>query len=56
MALLVALEVCRSILTYSDVLMYAQIIQIFWCYMIFRVAARVVMGQGADDSRSDDEG
>ncbi|KAA1466760.1 longevity assurance proteins LAG1/LAC1 [Dentipellis sp. KUC8613] len=32
-----------------------EILQAIWCYMIFRVAWRVVMGYGADDTRSDDE-
>ncbi|KZV75158.1 longevity assurance proteins LAG1/LAC1 [Peniophora sp. CONT] len=32
-----------------------EVIQMVWCFMIFRVAYRVVAGQGADDSRSDDE-
>ncbi|KAI0065923.1 longevity assurance proteins LAG1/LAC1 [Artomyces pyxidatus] len=33
-----------------------QVLQMIWCYTIFSVAYRVVMGHGADDSRSDDEG
>ncbi|KZT13072.1 longevity assurance proteins LAG1/LAC1 [Laetiporus sulphureus 93-53] len=32
-----------------------QVIQIMWFWMICRVAWRVVSGQGAEDSRSDDE-
>ncbi|XXH02296.1 Sphingosine N-acyltransferase lag1 [Hypoxylon texense] len=33
-----------------------QVITIFWFCMIIKVAARVIRGDGADDTRSDDEG
>ncbi|KAI0886265.1 longevity assurance proteins LAG1/LAC1 [Annulohypoxylon maeteangense] len=33
-----------------------QVITIFWFFMIIRVAIRVLKGDGADDTRSDDEG
>lgn len=33
-----------------------QIIQSIWSYLIFGVAFRVLKGEGAEDSRSDDEG
>ncbi|KAI0677068.1 longevity assurance proteins LAG1/LAC1 [Trametes maxima] len=37
-------------------LVVLQIIQLVWFWMICRVAYRVVTGQGAQDTRSDDEG
>lgn len=33
-----------------------QVITLAWLYMIMRVVIRVIRGQGADDTRSDDEG
>ncbi|KAK7513335.1 TLC domain-containing protein [Phyllosticta citriasiana] len=33
-----------------------QVITLLWFYMIIKVAYRVLAGQGADDTRSDDEG
>ncbi|KAK8234392.1 TLC domain-containing protein [Phyllosticta capitalensis] len=33
-----------------------QVITVLWFYMIIKVAYRVLAGQGADDTRSDDEG
>lgn len=33
-----------------------QILTIFWFFMIVQVAVRVIKGNGADDTRSDDEG
>lgn len=41
--------------TFLALLLMLQAITIMWFTMIIRVAYRVVMGQGADDSRSDDE-
>ncbi|OAX33934.1 longevity assurance proteins LAG1/LAC1 [Rhizopogon vinicolor AM-OR11-026] len=43
----------HSIFVY--LLMALQIIQMIWFWMICRVAWRVISGQGASDSRSDDE-
>ena len=40
---------------YYDTQHYKQFIQILWFFMICRVAWRVVSGQGAEDTRSDDE-
>ena len=34
---------------------FLQILQLIWFWMIVRVAYRVVMGQGAEDTRSDSE-
>jgi hypothetical protein len=33
-----------------------QVIQFLWSFTIFGIAWRIVSGQGADDTRSDDEG
>lgn len=38
------------------VLLFLQLITIAWFFMIINVAIRVLKGQGADDTRSDDEG
>ncbi|KAI0722214.1 longevity assurance proteins LAG1/LAC1 [Cerioporus squamosus] len=43
-------------LSFFAMLVALQIIQLIWFWMICRVAYRVVSGQGAEDSRSDDEG
>jgi len=40
---------------FSAMLVALQIIQIMWFWMICRVAYKVVSGQGAEDTRSDDE-
>ncbi|KAI0321800.1 longevity assurance proteins LAG1/LAC1 [Amylostereum chailletii] len=40
---------------FMALLISLEILQVFWCYLIFSVAYRVATGQGADDSRSDDE-
>jgi acyl-CoA-dependent ceramide synthase len=42
--------------TFLSLLMALQCITLAWLYMIFRVVAKVLRGEGADDSRSDDEG
>lgn len=57
-ALLCALEVRfgSAVFQVSIADLGIQVIQIVWCFMIFNIAYRVVTGQGADDSRSDDEG
>ncbi|KAI0089158.1 longevity assurance proteins LAG1/LAC1 [Irpex rosettiformis] len=41
--------------TFNAMLVSLQIIQLIWFWMVCRVAWRVVSGQGAEDSRSDDE-
>ncbi|CDO71382.1 hypothetical protein BN946_scf184908.g140 [Trametes cinnabarina] len=41
---------------FFTMLVALQIIQLIWFWMICRVAYRVVTGQGAEDTRSDDEG
>ncbi|RPD66723.1 longevity assurance proteins LAG1/LAC1 [Lentinus tigrinus ALCF2SS1-7] len=42
-------------IAFLAMLIALQIIQLVWFWMICRVAYRVVTGQGAEDSRSDDE-
>ncbi|ETW83829.1 hypothetical protein HETIRDRAFT_312589 [Heterobasidion irregulare TC 32-1] len=42
-------------MTFVVLLTCLQILQCIWSYMIFRVAWRVVMGYGADDTRSDED-
>jgi len=37
-------------------LVILEVIQCIWSYLIFKVAYRVLRGEGAEDSRSDDEG
>jgi len=41
---------------FVSLLVVLEIIQSIWSYLIFGVAYRVLKGEGADDSRSDDEG
>lgn len=42
--------------SFLGLLLALQVITIIWGGMICRVAYRVIMGRGADDTRSDDEG
>ncbi|KAF8484445.1 longevity assurance proteins LAG1/LAC1 [Russula ochroleuca] len=41
---------------FVSLLVFLEVIQSVWSYLIFGVAYRVLKGEGADDSRSDDEG
>jgi len=41
---------------FVSLLIILEVIQSIWSYLILRVAYRVLRGEGADDSRSDDEG
>ncbi|KAI0248809.1 longevity-assurance protein [Lactifluus subvellereus] len=41
---------------FVSLLVLLETIQSIWSYLIFKVAYRVLKGEGADDSRSDDEG
>jgi len=41
---------------FCSMLVALQVIQVIWFWMICRIAWRVVMGKGASDDRSDDEG
>lgn len=42
-------------MSFMWLLVALQVITLAWLYMILRVAYRVVMGTGAEDTRSDDE-
>ena len=42
--------------SFLSVLLFLQVIMVVWFFMIIQVAIRVIKGDGADDSRSDDEG
>lgn len=46
----------KTRLVFLSLLLFLQGITLMWFAMIVRVAYKVVLGQGADDSRSDDEG
>ena len=46
----------RIMWVFMSLLVFLQGITVMWFVMILRVAWRVLKGQGADDSRSDDEG
>jgi acyl-CoA-dependent ceramide synthase len=57
--LLVILEVCTATALWCIgklIHIFCQVIQSIWSYLIVGVAYRVLRGEGADDSRSDDEG
>ncbi len=57
-AMLVSLQVRCTLGTVVNVLILSctQLLQIMWFSLICRIAYDVVIGQGADDSRSDSEG
>lgn len=42
--------------TFLSMLLFLQALTIMWFSLIIRVAVRVLKGEGADDTRSDDEG
>lgn len=46
----------RIRLSFLGLLLTLQVLMLVWFYMIARVVYRVLSGQGADDTRSDDEG